>query len=32
VLPWGVRIECRLDDPAQETIEIPVDILATAPA
>ena len=32
VLPWGVRIECRLDEPAEETIEIPVDILATAPA
>lgn len=30
VLPWGVRIECRLDEPAEETIEIPVDILATA--
>lgn len=29
VLPWGVRIECRLDEPAEETIEIPVDILAT---
>ena len=32
VLPWGVRIECRLDEPAEETIEIPVDILATATA
>jgi len=32
VLPWGVRIECRLDEPAEETIEIPVDIFATAPA
>ncbi len=32
VLPWGVRIECRLDEPAEETIEIPVDILASAPA
>ena len=32
VLPWGVRIECRLDEPAEETIEIPVDILATASA
>jgi hypothetical protein len=29
VLPWGVRIECRLDEPAEETIEIPVDVLAT---
>jgi len=32
VLPWGVRIECRLDEPAEETIEIPVDIVASAPA
>ena len=32
VLPWGVRIECRLDEPAEEVIEIPVDVLATAPA
>jgi hypothetical protein len=30
VLPWGVRIECRLDEPAEETVEIPVDILATS--
>ncbi|MFM8703463.1 MAG: hypothetical protein ACKOHG_06275 [Planctomycetia bacterium] len=29
VLPWGVRVECRLDEPAEETIEIPVDIQAT---
>ena len=32
VLPWGVRIECRLDEPAEEMIEIPVDVVATAPA
>jgi hypothetical protein len=32
VLPWGVRVECRLDEPAEETIEIPVDILATTSA
>ena len=32
VLPWGARIECRLDEPAEETVEIPVDILAKAPA
>jgi len=32
VLPWGVRIECRLDEPAEETIDIPVDIIATTPA
>jgi hypothetical protein len=31
VLPWGVRVECRLDEPAEETIEIPVDILAKSP-
>jgi hypothetical protein len=32
VLPWGARIECRLDEPAEETVEIPVDILATSSA
>ncbi len=32
VLPWGVRVECRLDEPAEEMIEIPVDVVATAPA
>lgn len=32
ILPWGVRIECRLDEPAEEAFEIPVDILAQAPA
>jgi hypothetical protein len=32
VLPWGARIECRLDEPAEETVEIPVDILATSTA
>ncbi len=32
VLPWGVRVECRLDEPAEETIEIPVDLLAKVPA
>lgn len=32
VLPWGVRVECRLDEPAEEVIEIPVDLVATARA
>jgi hypothetical protein len=31
VLPWGTRIECRLDEPADETILIPIDFLARAP-
>jgi len=31
VLPWGARIECRLDEPADETILIPVDVYARAP-
>ena len=30
VLPWGVRIECRLSEPAEEPIEIPVDLVAHA--
>ena len=32
VVPWGVRVECRLDEPAEETIEIPVAVVALAPA
>lgn len=31
VLPWGARIECRLDEPADETILIPIDFVARAP-
>ncbi len=31
VLPWGVRVECRLDEPADEPFEIPIDIIATSP-
>jgi len=30
VLPWGVRIECRLAEPAEEPLEIPVDLAADA--
>ena len=32
VLPWGVRVECRLDEPAEEMVDIPVDLQATASA
>lgn len=32
IVPWGVRIECRLDEPTDEPIEIPVDVVARAPA
>jgi hypothetical protein len=28
VLPWGVRVECRLDEPAEEPLDIPVDLSA----
>lgn len=31
VLPWGVRIECRLSEPAEEPLDIPVDLVAKAP-
>ncbi len=27
-LPWGVRLECRLAEPAEEPLEIPVDFEA----
>lgn len=30
VLPWGVRIECRLSEPADESLEIPVDLTVQA--
>lgn len=26
VLPWGVRVECRLAEPADEPLEIPVEV------
>lgn len=32
VLPWGVRVECRLAEPAEEHLEIPVDLVAVAAA
>jgi hypothetical protein len=32
ILPWGVRVECRLSEPAEESLEIPVDLLARSPA
>lgn len=32
VLPWGVRVECRLDEPADEPLEIPIDVLAVTPS
>jgi hypothetical protein len=32
VLPWGVRVECRLAEPADESVEIPVDLVAEASA
>lgn len=31
-LPWGVRVECRLAEPAEEPLEIPVDLVAEAAA
>ena len=31
ILPWGVRIECRLSEPAEEPLEIPVTLVARSP-
>lgn len=31
VLPWGVRVECKLAEPAEEPLEIPVDVFVQAP-
>ena len=30
LLPWGVRIDCRLAEPAEEPLEIPVSFVARA--
>jgi len=32
LLPWGVRIDCRLAEPADEPLEIPVTFVARGPA
>lgn len=32
LLPWGVRIDCRLAEPADEPLEIPVTFVALGPA
>jgi len=32
VLPWGVRIEVRLDEPAEEPLDIPVNVAARTAA
>lgn len=31
VVPWGVRVECRLSEAAEEPLAIPVDVLAHYP-
>lgn len=28
VLPWGVRIECRLEEPSEEQLDVDVEIIA----
>jgi len=30
VVAWGVRVECRLAEPAEESLDIPVDVVAFA--
>lgn len=32
ILPWGIRVECRLSEPAEEPLQIPVAIRAVRPA
>lgn len=32
IVPWGTRIECRLDEPAEEPVAIPVDVVARSPS
>lgn len=31
VVPWGVRVECRLSEPAEESLAIPVHVIARYP-
>jgi len=31
VLPWGVRIECRLEEPSEEPLDVDVEIVAEPP-
>lgn len=30
ILPWGVRVECRLEEAAEDPFDIPVDFVATS--
>lgn len=32
VLPWGLRVECRLSEPAEDPVAIPVEFVARHPA
>lgn len=32
VLPWGIRVECRVEDPADEPVAIPIDVDVSLPA
>lgn len=32
ILPWGIRVECRLEEAAEEPFDIPIDFVATAAA
>ncbi|NBP87026.1 MAG: hypothetical protein EBU59_00640 [Planctomycetia bacterium] len=32
VLPWGVRVECRIEDAADEPVEIPIELTVRLPA
>jgi len=32
ILPWGVRVECRLSEQADEPLEVPVDIVVRTAA
>lgn len=31
ILPWGIRVECRLEEAAEDPFDIPVDFVATSP-
>lgn len=30
ILPWGIRVECRLEEAAEDPFDIPIDFIATS--
>lgn len=32
VLPWGIRVECRVEEPVDEPVAVPIEIRVSVPA